>query len=343
METGKYRSSLVVDINLNSKLYFAYSTIKGLDAPEPPNSPYSLTYHVGRMLREHAADCGYAFEYVNLDSTEPRKFHKADVVIGHVWDSPGSFMQQALQANVRAKIVLQPYSTYMVSEGDVPRYLQMFQQADALLFVTGKPWYDIMEQSPYAALKPKVTRLDMAVDSLRHAYRKTHWNAPGKRGWLCIGADIPAKGLDYVAELARTAGLRLAHVGSPSPVTFQHVPVFTQYPGMEFDEQSVTTLCQDYDFFLSLARADANPTTLLETAAWGLVGLCNEESGYFADDPFIGLNGTLVDNWETVDYWQHAPEWELKQRSLRLRRIVEREYTWERFNATVWSEVQKWL
>src|SRR5688572_19534997 len=156
-------------------LWFSYSLPGGnLDCDQPLNSPYSLSWHVGRMLRDKAQTHGYAFQYVNLDSVEPVTFNPDDVAIGHVWDTPGSFMQQALDANIKAKIVLQPYSHGMVSAGDIQRYIDMFLKADALLFVTGEHWYNTMPDSPFAALYDKVTRIDMAINSALHPYSKTH-------------------------------------------------------------------------------------------------------------------------------------------------------------------------
>ncbi len=44
-------------------LYFSYSLPGGsLDIQEPLNSPYSISWHVGRMLREKAAERGYDFQ-----------------------------------------------------------------------------------------------------------------------------------------------------------------------------------------------------------------------------------------------------------------------------------------
>lgn len=326
-------------------LFFSYSLLPNRTIDDPAlNSPYTISHYVGQFLREQAIEAGYDFQWVNLDDTTLREFSNEDIVIGHLWDTPGSFMQQALQHPLRAKIILQPYSAGMVSEGDIPRYIDMFSKADALCFITGEYWHSTMLSSPWAALYPKVTRLDMAVDCAQHPYLKTHWNPPGKRGFLCIGADIPAKGLANVAELARVAGIRLAHFGAPNPDTFQHVPQFTQYPGTDFTPDAIARICRDYDFFISMGNYDANPTTLLETAAWGLYGLCTPQSGYKIGEPFVGLIlNNMAFNLKQIEYCQSFVPYALQSHSDWLRQTMERDYTWERFTATLWKVVEQWL
>ncbi len=74
------------------KLYFSYSLMahQSLDGAEPRSAPYSISWNVGRFLRDRAQECGYAFEYVNLDDATPREFDATDIVIGHLWHEPGS-------------------------------------------------------------------------------------------------------------------------------------------------------------------------------------------------------------------------------------------------------------
>lgn len=328
-------------------LYFSYSLPGGnLDCDEPLNSPYTISWHVGRMLRDKASSIGYAFEYRNLDDTTPVTFNPADVAIGHVWDTPGSFMQQALDAAIKAKIVLQPYSHGMVSAGDIPRYLAMFLEADALLFVTGEYWYNTMPDSSFAALYPKVTRLDMAVNTEKHPYSKTRWNPPGERAVCVIGHDTPTKGYRHVAELARVAGFRLGHFGSTDGASFEHVPCMTLHGGMLFTPENIAGICREYDAVMALPEADANPTVLLEAAAWGLTVFSANEAGNTIDDVFparLLKKGDLIGNVNQVRHWQHATEYALAEESKFARMIVERDYTWSKFCKTVWNRVEGYL
>jgi len=326
-------------------LYFSYSLPGGsLDIEEPLNSPYTITWNVSRLLSQKAAEHGYTYRYVNLDSVAPITFDPLDIVIGHLWDAPGSFMQQALNADIRAKIILQPYSHYMVSEGDVARYVDMFSKADELLFITGRHWFETMPASPFAALYPKVTRIDMAVSSEVHPYKKTTWNKQGQRAICVIGNDIPVKGFKNVAELARMAGIRLGHFGNHRPGTFDHVPHMTYHGGVLFTPQTIEAVCANFDSLCVLALSDANPTVLLEAAAWGLRVYCNTEAGYLPNQPFEELRlGDMKFNVEKMREFQNMDEYALRQDSKKLRSVIERSYNWDKFTEAVWSKVSEYL
>lgn len=329
---------------MTKALWFSYSynDLNPLEGDEPLSSPYTITYHVARYLRERAVEHGYTFRYVNLDDTTPRDFGADDLVVGHTWWS-GGFMHQALAADVRAKIILQPYTAGMVSAGDVDMAKALFAPADHLLLITGRYWFDGLSNSPYAEWRDKATRVDMAVNVANHPYSKTKWGRVNRRAVLAIGADIAAKGLDRVAELARTAGLRLGYFGNASPERFEHAPYFKHHGGVVFTPEVIRQICAEYDFFVTMGDNDANPTTLLETAAWGLIPFCTETSGYYDRYPFPGLTGNLSRDWATMDRWQRATDYELSAESERLREIVARDYNWTRFCETVWGKVREYL
>lgn len=326
-------------------LWFSYSLPGGsLDIQEPLNSPYTISYHVGAMLRTKALEHGYTFQYVNLDSVDPVIFGPDDIAVGHLWDTSNSFMQQALNAEIKAKIVLQPYSHGMVSDGDIPRYIEMFQKADALLFVTGEYWYRTMQDSAFATLSPKVTRLDMAVNTALHPYSKTRWNRQGERALCVIGHDTPTKGYKNVAELARMSGFRLGHFGSAHPDTFAHVPCMVMHGGALFTPETIASLCQEYDALMVLALADANPTVILEAASWGLRVYCNQESGYLPHTPFDELRlNDLTFNVRQMRAFQEMDEYDLKRESQALRHTMEQDYTFDTMCATIWKKVSEYL
>lgn len=326
-------------------LHFSYSS-GGSDldtCDEPRMSPYTISWHMNRFLRQKAAEMGYAYHYQNLDDTTPCAFGPDDIVIGHTWFS-GGFMHQALDSVARHKFILQPYSHAMVSAGDVPMAQALFHKADHLFLITGEHWWQTMDASPYAALKPRATRLDMAINPALHPYSKTRWNKPGERAICTIGADVPTKGYRHVAELARVAGLRYGHFGSARPETFEHVPCTTLHGGMLFTPENIARLCDTYDAIIALPEADANPTVLLEAAAWGLDVFCSREAGYLPGQPFRGLRkGDMIYNVSYMRQWQQMDEYELRQVSQAMRSIIARDYTWQKFTGTVWDKVSEYL
>lgn len=324
-------------------LWFSYSMWANgsLDDPEPTRSPYARTWHLGRFLRDRAQERGWQFRYVNLDDTSPVTIHKEDIVIGHVWFNESSFMQQALKQDCRLKICIQPYTHHMVGDEALPMLYDMFDRADHLMLNTGPYWWDTMPDSPFAEWQDKAVRLDNCVNAAHNPYQKHTWNPKGQRGLMCVGYDNPVKGIDRVAELARVGGYRLGVFGNMNPI--HHVAQCTMYGGTHFTPDNVAWICRDYDFFVSMGRFDANPTTLNETACWGLLGACTTGSGYWPDQPFIELRDDLLFNLEQVDRMQQTDESELTARSLRMRELMERDYNWQDWLNRVWGQIEAWL
>jgi glycosyltransferase involved in cell wall biosynthesis len=103
-------------------------------------------------------------------------------------------------------------------------------------------------------------------------------------------------------------------------------------------------ICQNCDIILSTSDSDANPTTLLEGTAWGLIPACTRESGYYNDPIFTTLSlEDMGHNVRVLSELLRAPSQELRERSLAGRRAIETRYTWENFCNRVWAELCSYL
>lgn len=325
-------------------LWFSYSFPPNMDfdSPEPNRSPYHHTWHTGRYLRDKAKHMGWDFRYVNLDSTEPVTIGEDDACIYHAWFDEGCFSQQVTRQTCKAKIILQPYTSLMVGKEALPILHEQWQAAHHLFLITGQYWWDNMHATEYAAYQSKATRLDNSVNPALHPFSKKQWNKQGERAFLCIGYDNPIKGLDAVAELARVTGIKLLHCGSSSPDLWTHVPRVHSTQGILFEPHSIQWICDNFDAFITMGRYDANPTALAETACWGLLGCCTPESGYYADEPFVGLkHGDMAHNMEVIDWIQRTPAIELETRAQRIRENVIATHTADIRHELMWAKVME--
>lgn len=323
-------------------LWFSYSfpDYLTLDSPEPNRSPYHHTWHVGRMLRQQAQGKGWGFEYRNLFDERPVEIGLEDIVIGHAWFTGNSFMEQASQQPCRARFIMQPYTEKMVGDEALESLHFQWSAADWLFLNTGSYWFDRMPESDYARYADKATRVDNVVNPALHPHSKRQWHEAGKRVGLCIGYNNPVKGVDLVADLARTAGFKLVTLGLSDTTLFQHVPQLVMMDGMNFTPENITWLCQEVDFFLTMGRFDANPTTLLETSCWGLLACCTEQCGYYANQPFIELRlDDMVHNWDVIDWIQHAPQAELSDRANVIRQQVIAGHSIQTRLDTMWNKI----
>lgn len=320
-------------------LYFAYAGPVDLDGDAPRAAPWTITFYAGRYLRERAADMGYAFRLLDMTDDTPLALDRQDIIIGHPWwGKPNTPMHQAWGKDIRAIIHMHPFTPIVTT--DKAEFRRQMDAAHWRLLITGPLWWDRTASSEWAEYRLRSTRLDMAVDADRHPFVKTTYSPPGKRRALVIGHDAEYKGNDRIARLARLTGIELGHVGTVSHDIFDSVPHVRRHGPMHLTPDRIAYLCREYDFFISMGRWDANPTTLLETAAWGLIGFSTPGSGYYANEPFIGLrDDDDIYNMRQIATWQNKPVAELQRHAQRVRSEVEQCYHWQRFTNALWGGV----
>jgi hypothetical protein len=325
---------------MSRTLWFCYSFPDGVtvDSAEPRNSPYSLSWHVGRFLRDKAQEQGLNFRFVGLQD-DASSVQKDDLCIGHIWH-PYGFINSAFEYCEHV-FVLQPYTRHFVADTEVGWMNGWLAAAEHIFFITGRTWFDGIPDSPYADYLPKMTRLDMAVNAMAHPYSKHIWNPQGRRAALLVGNDTPAQNWAEAAELARVSGLKIGYCGNALPDIFSSVSQFKHYGGVVFDVQTIETLCKEYDALICLHKESANPTVLLEAAAWGLITYCTPTCGYYPNDPFMELRGgDLAFNWMQMQELQDAPEFMLQARSQATRLVMEAEYHWTKMCDQIWQGIE---
>lgn len=336
-------------------LHFFYSLGEySLDGNEPAAAPYSIAWNIGRALRALAHEHGTAFNFRNLDDAvtpqRPLAIAPDDIVIGHPWwGVDNAPMNYALRQPARYKAILTPFTPHVTDE---PAALNVvYDLADHLFLICGEYWWDatfnhVANRFPhYAHHIHKATRLDMAISPHLHPFSKVSWGRAGFRRAAAIGNDLPYKGNDLVARLAAQTNTTLGYFGSLSrtPSILREVP-HAEYHGMvHFDNAAITYIASRYDFMWAMGRYDANPTTLLEAAAWGLLVFCTPQSGYYPNRPFVGLLlDDLAYNIRLVDRWQYASEGALHRAQAAQREAVT-DYTWQRFFAPLAARIKPHL
>ena len=323
-------------------LWFSYSIpVVMMDGPEPLQGPYNHTWHLIRMFREQCAARGWRFEYRQLDDLAPHDFGPDDIVIGHPW-YPDGFVNRAIYADPgpRYKIIMQPYTPGMFQPAETARQIEMMERSDHTIAITGPYWWDTWQDGPYGPLQHKCSQLELAITPALHPYLKRKWNPPGQRAFLALGNDKWYKGAREVAELARVSGIFLGHCGNAGPEVFEHVANMKQYGWVDFTPSAIQALVDEYDFFITMGREDANPYTLFEASAWGLAVACTKESGYWPGQPFLELRlDDMPFNLDQIHRLQHMPELDLRRRSREVADYITSTYTWERFKDTVWRRV----
>jgi glycosyltransferase involved in cell wall biosynthesis len=216
------------------------------------------------------------------------------------------------------------------------------RKADKIFSICGPYWTDTIAQTPFSHWGPKIVRLDMAVDKRHYPYLRTKFNPPGQRKLVYIGANMPMKNVDYLYQIMRRmSDVRLHWYGGDGGHPLARLPNVDVTGWVTLTPDMAKKIVNECDIFVNVSNSDANPTTLLEAMAWGIITSCTKESGYWKDPLFTELH--LNDLGATVKALRdllELPNDALMQRAAKGRVAIETKYNWERFCQTVWNELE---
>ena len=294
-----------------------------------PTGPQVRTpFAIGRRVAAALRDRGYDVVQWDWDDDRVIEPERGDVLVGHPHYIPWTvFRRSARRPGWRRIVAVVPYSHGRVEQ--VAWLEWVLPQSDLFLAITGPYWFAQVRESDCAHWLPKMVHVDLAVDRSEFPRVKTRFNPPGKRRFLYIGSAEPYKNVPYLSRIARRC----------APTEFAWIGGDRTLPGVrtlgfhDFGTDAGRAAVAEYDFVISVGDSDANPTTLLEAAAWGLVPVCTPQSGYDRSEPgFVNVPLNDVEGAaRVVDELQRCPE----ERLLGLRdandRRLDAHYTWDRF------------
>lgn len=306
----------------------------------PKQSPYTITKYLYQGLAHRVPTLLY-------HSTEKVRcsFELDDIFIGHPFfpysDREVGVTEQSISQQPRPAVfaLLSPLhcnieiNTNHLNKDYLDAVGRLVPRADILFGIMGQYWWDKWISSPYAHWKPKMVRLDMAINAQDYPRVKIAFNLPGKRGYLYIGNNDPVKGIDLLSKLFSTLGeYPRGWVGSGAEIL--GIPRISTHTALT--PRFMRDLAERYDFFITTGLADANPTTILECMSWGFPVICTQQSGYYATSYrknvyFDDIPGSL----ETLRDLQFAEEADLMQMADEARYVVETQYNWDKFVGTI--------
>ena len=318
-------------------IHFVYA---GYPGDPRIQSPYCITNNLYNYLSKRAE-----VKYYEWTSRDNIQYNEDDIILGHPFYDQNTPTQLAF-ANpkpCRAKCLIHPLH-HARPEDNFP-FDGMARKADKIFSICGPYWYNTLESSKFAHWKPKITRLDMAVDLNVWPYRKEIFNAPRNRRLLYVGSSMPQKNLSLMhGILKELPHVAMSWYGGSSDHPLAKLPNVTVYGWQAFTPETVKDICNRHDLFLNTSYSDANPTTLLEFClASGVVPICTEASGYHNDSCFINIPQDRDGALAIVKEWLKAPPEKLRAISLENRRVCEEVYTWDKFCSTVWNGLTEYV
>jgi len=294
--------------------------------------PDAIGSNLGQRLAEH-----YTVRYYDWD--DPRAIHPApgDILLGHPHPNPWTIFRRSLALPGWQRILaIGPFS-----HAD-PRYCAFLDSFVArchlYLAITGRYWFETVSQSIFAHWYPKMVHLDLAVDRRDFPPIKIRFNPPGQRRFVYVGHSGWTKNTGYLSEIARLMPeTQVNWVGGGG----RRIAGVTALGSQDFTTEQSRQLLASHDFLIIVSKADANPVTILEAMACGLIPVCTPQCGYTGYPGIINIPlGDAPKAVETLRRLQAMPEAELQSLQASNWQILDEYFTWDRFALQVKDAIE---
>lgn len=300
------------------------------------HSPHCITRNLYNFLSKRADVKYYQWDYKGVADVKPN-----DIFIGHPHYDAQTIVQRTIREK-KCKFMATIHPLHTADPSHNMPFDPLTRRADKVFSICGPYWYDTIEQTPFKHWKKKIVRLDMAVDGNHFPYVRKSFNPVGKRKLVYIGSSMPMKNLGFLTSMMkRLYDQRLHWYGGDGSHPLARLPNVDVTGWVRLDQGMAAKITEECDVFVNVSNSDANPTTLLEAMAWGIIPACTKESGYWKDPLFTELH---LDDMEatvnTIRTLMDTPEAALLQRAEKARTEIETKYNWDRFCHTVWNELE---
>ena len=176
--------------------------------------------------------------------------------------------------------------------------------------------------------------MDLAVNRTFFPFVKTQFNPPGQRKFLYIGHTAHNKNVGYLSQLQQqceSADISWAGRGRKK-IPGVHVLGF-----MDFSQPEARAKVAEFDFMITVGAMDANPTTILESMAWGLIPTVTMQSGYEnrAGIVNVPLNDVAGRGARLQASCRPQTDAELLETQRLGQEAIDTHYRWDRFYADV--------
>lgn len=212
------------------------------------------------------------------------------------------------------------------------------RRADRFLAITGPYWARRIGEGPLAHWAARTEPVDLAVSTRDFPRVKGAFAPPGRRRILYVGNTTAPKNVGYLSQIAGAMpDVEFAWAGTGTPIA--RVRALGQ---LDFSSAEARRLVASHDFLLTVGASDANPATILEAMAWGLVPVCTPQSGYEGEPGIVNVPlGDVPGAVRVLRNLQATPVEELEALRAANDRQLESRFTWGRFTAQVEAAVDR--
>jgi hypothetical protein len=301
------------------KIHWVYPSGEGI------HCPVAIGRHVAKALSPKHEIVQHDWNSSDRIVSDPDA-----VLLGHPHPAWGTtFRRAAAQGGFRRVVMLCPFN------GDLQQVAWLrpiLERSDLWLALCGPSW---LEPAPthFTGWVPRMRRLDLAIDPSDFPRVKGALAPAGKRRFLYIGHEGWPKNTDYLSRLALARPQwEFSWMGRER----LGIPGVRSLGWQDFREPACLARVAEFDFMITVGTADANPATVLEAMAWGLLPVCTPQSGYTGQAgiynvPLDDVSGAL----SVLDKLQGMLAGELDAARAENDRQLQDCYTWDHFVSKV--------
>jgi hypothetical protein len=263
---------------------------------------------------------------------------KGDVLLGHAHEWKKTIFRQSMKVKGWGKIIMMsPY------HHGIPNHFAMldncYEYVNMYLAITGKYWFDNMQNSIFSHWCPISKLMNLAINRDNFPFIKKLFSDIGKRKFLYIGSKSICKGTDYLSKIIyKNKHINFGWIGYGKVPDYNNL---THYGVLDTELESTKDIIAQYDFLITTGRSDANPTTILEAASWGLIPVCTKQSGYYEDNwifniPLDDLNGSS----KKLNFLNNLPDEKLQSMQKNADKALNEKYNWDIFVKKIVSAIE---
>jgi len=292
---------------------------------------------ISTELTSRLIDAGYRVVRYQWDRLGRIRPAPGDILLGHPSGLPFTYLRRSLMdKHWSRRILLYPFAHGRL---DYSSFIDsMIEHCNLFLAITGEYWIRSLSQSRLKHWRPKLRHLDLAVDCADFPFLKHTFNPTGRRRVVYIGSSGSHKNIPYLEQIAsQCTDMTFGWIGTGRP----GIKGVKRHGYVDFSTEEGKAVICNYDFLLTVGNSDPNPTTILESMAWGLIPVCTPQSGYEESSGVINvpLNDVAAAS-AVLRRLQDVPEDQLRaiQRA-NIGRLIDH-YNWDRFAAQVIEAIE---
>lgn len=293
--------------------------------------PDAIGRHLGDLLAAR-----YDVVYHAWDGSESIDPSDGDILLGHAHPRRHTTFRSSLANPGWDRVVLlQPLTTNPEQMGFLR---SVVPRCDVFLAITGPYWRALIATSALRRWAPRLRGVDLAVDRTEFPQVRRSTSAPGERRFVYVGGDARYKNLDYLDEIASRLPAGFVRWIGPGRSNLRYVE---RLGPTDFGTETGRSLVGDNDFLVTVGSSDANPATILESMAWGLVPCATAASGYGGSPWTIDLPaGDASAAAEVLERLQFAPSEDIDGLREQNFQALEEHFSWPRLAAEVIEAIE---